>query len=108
MAEASGDPGWRRRPTRGHSELLEEPPPCHPLPVAVESYEQCWRTPYGLDLDGLPERPDRNDLPLLAVSHGLSLERQFWPIYFMPDEIETLNPPVSSWSPFTPTYPDDK
>lgn len=76
--------------------------------VAELSYHRSWHTPYGLDLDDLPQQPDPKDLPLLAVSHGLSVERKHWPVYFMPDEVETLAPPVGTWTPVTPTYPDDK
>jgi hypothetical protein len=76
--------------------------------VAENSYLRLWHTPYGIDLDGLPVHPNPDDLPLLAVSHGLSVERQRWPVYFMPGQIEVLAPPVAPWTPLTPTYPDDK
>jgi hypothetical protein len=34
----------------------------------------------------------KTDLPLLAVAHGLTRERQTWPIVFEPGQIEVLSP----------------
>jgi hypothetical protein len=39
-------------------------------------------------LSSLPPNPD--DLPLFAVSRGLSVERKLWPVFFIPGQIEVL------------------
>lgn len=88
--------------------FLESALPKDHWSVAELSYQRSWHTPHRLDLDDLSQRPDPNDLPLLAVSHGLSVERRLWPVYCMPGEVETLDAPCGDWTPETPTYPDTK
>jgi hypothetical protein len=62
-----------------------------------------WHRPTGLTGRGQDERTPGDDLSLLAVAHGLSIERRQWPVVFRPSDIEPLpitvipEPPPAYW-----------
>jgi hypothetical protein len=65
------------------------------------SYEVSWHTPIDIQVDGHHESSfAASDLHFLAVAHGLSLERQKWPISFPPNEVETLAKQIQFENPF--------
>ena len=67
----------------------------HPINLGLQdhelNYEMSWHKPDKLELP-VVLRAAKDDLPLLSVAHGLTLERAKWPIVFEPGEIETLVP----------------
>ena len=71
-------------------------------------YKVGWHQPANLegiggDLDAASGELS-NSLAFLAVAHGLSLERQNWPKFFCPDEVEPRSPSKRPESPFERRY----
>lgn len=67
----------------------------HPTTMGLRDheidYEVSWHRPSNIEFpDGLANAAA--DLPLLSVAHGLTRERQTWPIVFNPSDIEVLDP----------------
>lgn len=62
-------------------------------PTDETTYVVDWHQPTGIDFEQNLTSAMNEDIPLLAVAHGLSLERQKWPNFFCPRAIE--RPPPS-------------
>jgi hypothetical protein len=80
-------------------ELIENkrPDPC--FGVATESYAISWHSPRFLDWSSFPAGHPESDLPLLSVAHGLSVERQWWPVFHNPNDIKKQSPMIEYTSP---------
>jgi hypothetical protein len=70
------------------SSALRTRSPLFPWPAAETTYSVAWHVP--VDLDVPSGSREHDDLPLLTVAHGLSIER--WPDFFPPDEVSSLGP----------------
>lgn len=81
--------GTRRQEVRN---AIQQANPLYPWPHQDTSYKTRSHYPTGIEFGRELTRTMRADIPLLAVAHGLSIERQKWPIVFSPGEIETQQP----------------
>ena len=64
--------------------------PTYPWPTSETVYDVRWHVPRELEFAPQLEGCVQEDLPLLAVAHGLSVEAPKWPDYFVPGQIAPL------------------
>lgn len=72
------------------------------------TYEVGWHQPADIGFEGNRSGQgsgDPQDSPAyLAVAHGLSLERQRWPKFYPPEEVEVIAPPIKGNDPLVYRY----
>lgn len=79
--------------------------PQQPFFIDLTEYDVAWHRPANLELAGLDGNPGlRDDLSFLAVANGLSLERQRWPKFYFPRDMETRLPEPKVESPYERSY----
>ena len=69
---------------------LQSTRPMYAWPVQDTTYEVCWHQPHGIDLGKRSDSP--GPIALLTVAHGLTIDRQHWPIVFAPAEVKVQQP----------------
>jgi hypothetical protein len=82
--------GGARRPEV--AEAIRKVRPQFPWPESERTCSFGWLRPTGLIGSGLLASTHKQDLSLLAVAHGLSVERQQWPVVFAPGQIQPVPP----------------
>jgi hypothetical protein len=76
--------------------------PQYPWPQRERSCSLDWHRPTELVGLGSSSSTQKEELSLLAVAHGLSVERRQWPIVFSPGQIQTV--PSTVIPPPLPAY----
>jgi hypothetical protein len=101
--------GMRRQ---GVQEVIE----ANPLPRRIFlidpiDYAVSWHSPTGLDFGqghaGSRPRDPLDSPAYLAVAHGLSLERQKWPEFCYPRQVEVLSSEPQAANPYERSYSQD-
>lgn len=92
------------------SAIQKSPPPKAIFLLDPIDYSVDWHTPSGLDFTAGPSgfalRDPLDSPAYLAVAHGLSLERQKWPKFYFPGEVEAIRSEPRVENPYERRYAD--
>ena len=78
--------------------------PIYPWPFEETDYSVHWYEPTELEVSEVAANYSTKDFSLLAVAHGLSVERMQWPNIHYPKDIEPLQPIVIKEKPSIDWY----